>query len=139
MAYRVLADIVVVAHLGFVVFVALGALLAWRWPRLIWWHLPCVAWSAALVTFGLTCPLTPLERDLRERGGEAAYEESFVERYIEGVLYPGDHTTTARALVAVAIGVGWAGLLVRHQWRRRPDDGRPSARPPRERSTADIG
>jgi hypothetical protein len=35
MAYRVLADIVVVAHLGFVVFVALGALLAWWWPRLI--------------------------------------------------------------------------------------------------------
>lgn len=134
MAYRALADLVVVAHLGFVVFVALGALLAWRWPRLAWWHLPCVAWSAALVSIGLTCPLTPLERDLRERGGEAAYEESFVERYLEGVLYPGDHTTTARALVAVAIGVGWVGLLVRHQRRRRPGEGSRSALASRETS-----
>jgi hypothetical protein len=98
-----------------------------------------VAWSAALVALGLTCPLTPLERDLRERGGEAAYEESFVERYLEGVLYPGDHTTTARALVALAIGVGWLGLLVRHQRRRHRGDGPPGARAPRETSAADIG
>jgi hypothetical protein len=99
-----------------------------------------VAWSAALVTVGLTCPLTPLERDLRERGGEAAYEERFVERYIEGVLYPGDHTTTARALVALAIGVGWVGLVVRHQRRRpHPGGGAPDAGAPRETSAADLG
>src|SRR5262249_7180849 len=39
MFYRVLADAVVLAHLCFIAFVAVGGVLAWRWPRLVWLHL----------------------------------------------------------------------------------------------------
>ena len=34
--YRLVADGVVVAHFAFIVFVAVGGLMAWRWPRLLW-------------------------------------------------------------------------------------------------------
>jgi hypothetical protein len=36
MPYRILADTVVIVHFGFIVFVAAGGLLAWRWPGLVW-------------------------------------------------------------------------------------------------------
>ncbi|MEE8143588.1 MAG: DUF2784 family protein, partial [Planctomycetota bacterium] len=35
----VLADLVLVLHLGFVLFALGGGLLALRWPRAVWFHL----------------------------------------------------------------------------------------------------
>lgn len=112
MAYRLAADLVVVAHFAFIVFVAIGALLAWRWPRLLWAHLPAVAYAAAIAAFGFTCPLTPLEKWFRERAGDG-YEGGFVDRYIEGVIYPGNLTTLLRSLAAAAIVIGYLGLARR--------------------------
>ncbi|HVS59384.1 MAG TPA: DUF2784 family protein [Gemmatimonadaceae bacterium] len=45
MIYRWLADAVVVAHLGFVVFVVLGGFLLRRWPKLIYAHIPMAMWA----------------------------------------------------------------------------------------------
>ena len=67
MLYRLTADAVVILHLSFIVFVVCGGFLAWRWPRLIWVHLPAAAWGTAIELFHWTCPLTPLEKWLRER------------------------------------------------------------------------
>ncbi len=46
MAYRWLADLVLLLHLAFILFVTLGGLLVLRWPRLAWLHLPAAAWGA---------------------------------------------------------------------------------------------
>jgi len=40
------ADLVVVLHLAFIVFVAVGGLLVLRWPRLAWAHVPAFIWGA---------------------------------------------------------------------------------------------
>jgi len=40
--YRLRADLVVVVHIAFIVFVAIGGFLAWRWPRLVCAHVPVV-------------------------------------------------------------------------------------------------
>lgn len=109
--YRWLADAVVVIHLGFIVFVAVGGLLAWRWRKVIWAHMASVAWGIGIVWLGFDCPLTPLERNLRDRGGEDVYRESFVDRYVEGVVYPEQYTPHLRALAAALIIVAWAGLV----------------------------
>ena len=68
MLYGLMADLVLVAHLAFVVFVALGGLLVWRWRRLAWVHVPVALWGAAIAVTGLTCPLTPLENRLQRLG-----------------------------------------------------------------------
>ena len=86
--FRLLADVTVVLHLAFVAFVVLGGLLVLRWPRLSWLHVPAAVWGAFIEFAGWICPLTPLENWLRERGGDSAYESSFVERYIVPTLYP---------------------------------------------------
>lgn len=121
--YRSLADVVVVVHLGFLLFVALGGVLAWRWRKLIWAHVASVVWGVGIVWLGFDCPLTPLERGLRGRGGEDVYRESFVDRYVEGVVYPAEYTPHLRALAAVLIAVGWLRLLYLVQQRRRRPDG----------------
>ncbi len=118
MLYRLLADLVVVVHVAFIVFVAAGAILAWRRPWLVWLHAPSLAWALAGVTVGMSCPLTPLEKSLRRLAGEEGYAGGFVDHYLEGVVYPGSLTPLLRGLAALAIVAGYAGLRARLTRRR---------------------
>ena len=119
MAFDVLADVVLVVHLAFILFVAAGALLAWRWPWLVWLHVPAVAWGVGIIVIGYECPLTPLEKWLRKRGGGEGYGGGFVDRYIENVIYPEEYTPLLRALAGVMIVTGYVGLFRREGPRRR--------------------
>jgi hypothetical protein len=100
---RFLAGAVVVVHLGFVLFVVLGGLLVWRWRRLAWAHLPAVAWGVWIELSGGICPLTPLENELRRRGGEAGYSGGFVEHYLLPLLYPEDLSRGVQAALAAVV------------------------------------
>jgi hypothetical protein len=115
MVFRLLADLVVVVHLAFIVFIAVGGLLVWRWPWLVRLHIPALVWGVAIITVGFTCPLTPLEKELRVRAGDQGYDGGFVDRYLEDVIYPGAFTPLLRALVAAAVVVGYAGMLGRQR------------------------
>lgn len=113
MLSRVAADVVVALHLAFLVFLATGSLLAWRWPRVVPLHLCSLAWGVVSVTAGVACPLTPLEQHLRRLAGEQGYAGGFVDHYIEGVIYPERYTPLLRALIAIAVTVGYLGLARR--------------------------
>ncbi len=119
MLYRILADGVVVVHFAFILFVFAGAAMAWRWPALVWVHLPALAWAFGTVVIGLPCPLTPLEKGLRRQAGEESYRGGFVDRYIEDVVYPDEYTSVLRAVAALAIVVSYLGLR-RKELCRRP-------------------
>ena len=110
MLYRVLADAVLLAHLAFIAFAALGALALPRRPRLAWLHLPALAWAAYVVIAGATCPLTPLENLLRRTGGEAGYAESFIERYLLPLVYPAAVQGEAGRGWQVALGLALLGV-----------------------------
>ncbi|HSM67350.1 MAG TPA: DUF2784 domain-containing protein [Ilumatobacteraceae bacterium] len=113
--YGLVADVVVVLHFAFVVFVVIGGVLALWWPKILWVHVPTVLYSVWIITFSITCPLTPLERDLRERGGQDRYDESFIERYVEGVLYPGDMLRQAQIVAAVIVVGSWVIAALRRR------------------------
>lgn len=119
MGYRVVADLVMLTHFAFIAFVVLGPLLAWRWPRLLWAHIPAALYGLAIVVVGFSCPLTPLERDLRRLAGDAGYDGGFVDRYIEGVIYPGRYTRVAQVVAATLIVAGYALVLSRRPAARR--------------------
>ncbi len=97
------ADALVIVHLGFILFVVLGGLLVWRWLRLAWLHLPALAWGALLEFNGWICPLTPWEQHLRYLAGEAGYRGSFIEHYLLPVIYPPGLTRTHQVWLGVAI------------------------------------
>lgn len=88
MLYSLLADVVVVVHAMFVLFVVLGGILVLRHRRLAWVHVPAAVWGVAVEYFGWICPLTPLETWLRARAGLTRYTGGFIEHYLEPVLYP---------------------------------------------------
>jgi hypothetical protein len=87
MTYRILAEIVLVLHACFVLFVVFGGLLALRRRWVTWLHLPAVAWGILIEFFWLACPLTTFENQLRMLGGEAGYADGFLDYYISAVLY----------------------------------------------------
>ena len=97
--YLLLADLIVILHLGFIVFAALGALLAFKWPRVIWLHLPAVIWAAITEFMGLICPLTPLENWLRQQAGADPYQTSFISHYLLPLIYPPGLTPTIQWLL----------------------------------------
>lgn len=119
MLSSVAADAVVVFHLAFLVFIATGSLLAIRWPKLLWLHVPSVLWGLISVTIGLDCPLTPLEKSLRRAAGERGYAGGFVDHYIEGVVYPERFTGALQAMVALAVVAGYVVLIRRRATRPR--------------------
>lgn len=89
MIYRALADLVLVVHLAFVLFVVLGGLLVLRWPWVAFIHVPAAIWGVLFIEYkGWICPLTPLENSLRASAGVAQYSGGFIQHYIQPLLYP---------------------------------------------------
>jgi hypothetical protein len=114
---RLLADLVVVIHLAYLVFIPVGGFLAWRWPRVIPFHLAAVAVGMVSVTVGFECPLTSWEQALRRHGGEKPYTDGFVDHYLTGKLYPHGHDALVQVLIAGAVVTAYVGLAIRHHAR----------------------
>lgn len=95
--YRLIADTVLVMHFAVVVFVMGGLLLViagnlrrWTWVNDLHFriaHLLAIAVVVAQSWLGKLCPLTELESWLRRRAGEAAYDRSFIEHWLERIVY----------------------------------------------------
>ena len=95
--YRVLADLVLLLHTSFVVFVIaglalvlLGGVRGWPWVRNPWFrwaHLLAIGIVVLQAWLGVLCPLTTLEMSLRARAGDAVYPGSFIAHWLETLLY----------------------------------------------------
>jgi hypothetical protein len=117
-----MADLVVVVHFAFVLFVLLGGLLVLRWRRLAYLHVPAAVWGAWIEFTGGICPLTPLENSLRSAGGGAAYEGGFVNHYILPVLYPSALTQNIQfflGCLVLGLNLGIYGYLLYRERSRR--------------------
>ena len=150
--HGILADLVVLLHAAFVLFVAAGGLLVWRWPRLVWVHLPALVWGVGIEWSGAICPLTPLEIWLRERAGQVDYRGDFVDHYVMPILYPVGLTRERQLGLGVAVillnlviygwwlrrcsGARWRGDRLRRHRGRSPDVPRRPPPLPRGRARA---
>jgi Protein of Unknown function (DUF2784) len=101
--YPLLADLVLIVHLAFVVFVLCGGLLVWKWRWIAWLHLPAVVWGIVVEFAGWICPLTPLENWLREQGGGSGDEHDFISRHLLPILYPGELTRDIQLLFGTVV------------------------------------
>lgn len=139
MWYAFLADMVVVVHLSYVAFVVLGqlvivagAVLRCGWVRNLWFrltHLAAIVVVALEAMFGVICPLTTWEYELRVLAEQPAHEGSFVGRWAHAVLFidsPPEMLT--RYYISFALLV--AGTLVLVPPRRR--NRLAAARPPEQ-------
>lgn len=95
--YTVLADLVVIAHAAYVLFVVIGqiAIVAGYLCRATWirhfWirviHLAFIAFVVAESWLNIVCPLTTLEKHLRRKGGGEGYEGDFIGRWVHELLF----------------------------------------------------
>jgi hypothetical protein len=121
--YQLLTTVILTAHFAYLAYVVVGGFLAWRWPRTIWLHLGAAGWGLLIVTnpWGWLCPLTYAEHWSRRRAGQEGFDAGFVDRYLEGVLYPAQYTRLLQVLAAVLVVTSWIGAYLR--WRSRRDTG----------------
>ncbi len=89
MIYSILADLIVIIHGSFILFVVLGGLLVIKYRRVIYVHLPAMIWGAVVEFYNIICPLTPWENHFRELSGVERYESDFVEKYLIPVMWKG--------------------------------------------------
>jgi len=97
MPYQLLADAVLTLHVAIVVFVIAGLLLViagniwnWRWVNDLWFrlvHLAAIGIVVAESWLDITCPLTTLEMWLRAKAGATTYQGSFIEYWLQRLLY----------------------------------------------------
>jgi hypothetical protein len=95
--YQLLADAVLLLHFGVIVFVVgglvavvAGNLRGWRWVNARWFrlaHLAAIAFIVAQSWLGRLCPLTTLESWLRVKAGSTPYAGSFMENWIQRIIF----------------------------------------------------
>lgn len=85
---KIFADLIVVVHLAFILFVVLGGLFVVKYRCLFVLHAPAVFWAVLLEFRGWYCPLTDWENHFRREAGQAGYRGGFVEHYLLPIIYP---------------------------------------------------
>ena len=95
--YLLFADLILLVHVLFVMFVVLGLLLiyaggvlGWAWVRNPWFRVAHLLGITVVVLqswFGMICPLTIWEMDLRAKAGGAVYQGSFISHWLNELLY----------------------------------------------------
>jgi hypothetical protein len=113
-----LADLLLLLHGAFVLFVVAGGLLVLKWPALAWLHLPAAVWGAVIEFLGFTCPLTPLEQAWRRAAGGETYEGGFIEHYVTAALYPSGLTRSIQVGLGLLV-LGLNAWMYWRVWRRR--------------------
>lgn len=113
-----LADLAVLLHALFILFVVGGGFLVLRWPRLAWLHLPAALWGGVVELTSGICPLTDLELYWRRLGGEDGYSGSFIEHYLEPLIYPAGLTVDLQIFMGLGVLL-FNGAIYLTLWRRR--------------------
>jgi hypothetical protein len=118
--YQLLADSVLALHAGIVAFVVGGLVLViignlrhWRWVNVLWFrlaHIGAIAIVVAEAWLGVACPVTTLEMWLRAKASATTYNGSFIEHWLQWVLY--------YEAPSWVFGLGYSlfGLLVLATW-----------------------
>jgi len=113
--YKILANIIVVMHFAWIIFMLTGFLLTlcgFWWKKIFDWllfrylHLLGILYVSLLAVMGKYCPLTIWENALREKHESGlAYSGPFIIHYIEKLVYPDINPwfiRIATALIAIS-------------------------------------
>jgi hypothetical protein len=124
MIYRILADLVVLLHLLFIIFVVAGGFLALPRAWLTLLHLPALIWGIYIEFSGKICPLTPLENYFSHLAGDEEYSTSFIDHYLIPVIYPAGLTREVQiflGLLVIVINLAVYSFVLRRYLDRRED------------------
>ena len=113
--YELAANLTLIVHFAFIIFVVLGALLFFVSTKIIYVHVPALIWGIYIELTHSVCPLTYLENWFLQKVNLTTYSEGFIQNYLVPIVYPKNLTEdlqTYLAIVLIAINMIMYGLII---------------------------
>ena len=86
--YELAANLTLIIHFAFILFVIFGALLFFITKKIIFIHIPAFIWGLYIELTNSICPLTYLENWLLNKANLTTYSEGFIQNYLVPIVYP---------------------------------------------------
>ena len=113
--YELAADLTLIVHFAFIIFVVFGALLFFVSTKIIYVHVPALIWGIYIELTHSVCPLTYLENWFLQKANLTTYSEGFIQNYLVPIVYPKnltDDLQTYLAIVLIVANMIMYGLII---------------------------
>ena len=101
--YEFFANLTIIAHLIFIIFVIFGGLLFFIFSKIIYIHFPALLWGIYIELTNTICPLTYLENWFLYQGGLTIYSSNFINNYLFPIIYPEGLTTDIQTYIGITL------------------------------------
>ena len=101
--YELAADLTLIVHFAFILFVVFGALLFFVTTKIIFIHIPAFIWGSYIELTHSICPLTYLENWFLNKANLTIYSEGFIQNYLVPTVYPTDLTKDLQIYLGITL------------------------------------
>ncbi len=101
--YEFFANLTLIVHLIFILFVVFGGLIFFILPKIIYMHLPALLWGIYIELTNSVCPLTYLENWFLYKGELSTYSNDFINNYLFPIIYPEDLTAEIQIYLGISL------------------------------------
>ena len=101
--YLIAANLTLIIHFIFIIFVVFGALLFLISKKIVFIHFPFLIWGCYVEFTNSICPLTYLENWLLQKANLTTYSESFIQNYLLPIVYPANLTKDIQTYLGITL------------------------------------
>ena len=101
--YELAANLTLIVHFAFILFVVFGALLFFVATKIIFIHFPALVWGSYIELTNSICPLTYLENWFLHKANLTTYSEGFIQNYLVPIVYPVCLTKDLQIYLGIAL------------------------------------
>ena len=101
--YELAANLILIIHFVFIIFVVFGALLFFVVKKIIFIHIPAFIWGSYIELTHSICPLTYLENWFLNKANLTMYPEGFIQNYLVPIVYPVDLTKDLQIYLGITL------------------------------------
>ena len=101
--YEFFANLTLIVHLIFILFVIFGGLFFFIFSKIIYIHLPALLWGIYIELTNSVCPLTYLENWFLNKAELATYSNGFINNYLYPIIYPEGLTNNIQIYLGITL------------------------------------
>ena len=101
--YEIAANLTLIVHFTFVLFVVFGALLFFVTTKIVFIHIPAFIWGSYIELTHSICPLTYLENLFLHKANLTTYSEGFIQNYLVSIVYPTNLSKDVQIYLGIAL------------------------------------
>jgi len=101
--YELAANLILIVHFIFIIFVVFGALLFFVVKKIVFIHIPAFIWGSYIELTHSICPLTYLENWFLHKANLTTYSEGFIQNYLVPIVYPVSLTKDLQIYLGIAL------------------------------------